>query len=40
MIQNYQKKTKSRAPVWSIEGETAFHRIIKEIEKGHTHVLS
>jgi len=36
MIQNYQKKTKSRLLIWSKEGEDAFHQIIKEIEKGHT----
>jgi transposase InsO family protein len=36
MIQNYQKKTKGRTLEWSKEGEEAFHKIIKEIEKGHT----
>jgi transposase InsO family protein len=36
MIQNYQKKTRGRILLWSKEGEESFHKIIKEIEKGHT----
>jgi transposase InsO family protein len=36
MIQNYQKKTKGKSLIWSVEGEESFHKIIKEIEKGHT----
>jgi transposase InsO family protein len=36
MIKNYQKKTRSKAVVWSEEGTKAFLQIITEIEKGHT----
>ena len=36
MIQNYEKRTRGRALVWTEEGTEAFHRIIKEIEKNHT----
>ena len=36
MIQDYQKKTKSRLLVWNEEGTAAFHKIIAEISKRHT----
>ena len=35
MILNYQKKTRGRALVWTIESSKAFDNIIAEIVKGH-----
>jgi hypothetical protein len=36
MIRNYQKKTRSKALIWSEEGKKSFYQIIAEIEKGNT----
>jgi transposase InsO family protein len=36
MIQNYEKRTRGKALVWTQEGEDSFYEIIKEIEKNHT----
>ena len=36
MIQNYEKKTRSRNLVWTEESSQAFDQIIKEIEKNNT----
>ena len=36
MISNYQKKTRAKLLVWTVEGTKAFNDIIAEISKGHT----
>jgi hypothetical protein len=36
MIRNYQKKTRSKALIWSEEGKKSFYQIKAEIGKGNT----
>jgi hypothetical protein len=36
MINDYEKRTRAKALVWTEEGSRAFYQIIKEIEKNHT----
>ena len=36
MISNYQKKTRAKLLLWTVEGTKVFNDIIAEISKGHT----